>query len=209
MGYKPLSNEMHQQFFENMHISGVTGHRDLDEADRPALKQTVNACLAEIESFQPTKDQCLMTGLAAGADQLVAECALDRGWTLHAVLASSVDTFALTMSALDAQRLRNDLLPRCAKVTVVAQDGSETKSGFVAVACLIVERAETLIALWDGMASRGAGGTADTVTRYLEAKPTNFSQLKATRTVYWVRSRRRGEPALQSGSTWKKIEIPA
>ena len=192
-----------------MQIIGVTGHRDLDEVDRPALTQTVNACLAEIESLEPTKIQCLITGLAAGADQLVAECALDRGWTLHAVLASSVDSFALTMSASDALRLRNDLLPRCAEVTIVKHDGSEEKTGYVAVACLIVERAEMLIALWDGKASRGAGGTADTVTRYLEAKPSNLSQLKSTRTVYWVRSRRRGAPALQSGPTWKKIEILA
>jgi hypothetical protein len=200
---------MHQKFFEDMQIIGVTGHRDLVEADRPALKQTVHACLAEIESLQPTKVQCLMTGLAAGADQLVAECALDRGWTLHAVLASSVDSFALTMSAFDAQRLRNELLPKCAEVTVVTQNKLEEKSGYVAVACLIVERAEALIALWDGLASRGAGGTADTVTRFLEAKPTEFSQPKSKKTVYWVRSRRWGQHALQSGPTWKKIEEPA
>ena len=192
-----------------MQIIGVTGHRDLDEVDLPALKQIVNACMAEIELIQPAKNRCLITGLAAGSDQLVAQCALGRGWTLHAVLAAPIDSFALTMSTLDSQRLRNDLLPKCTEVTVVTQNELEEKSGYVAVACLIVERAEALIALWDGLASRGAGGTADTVTRYLEAKPAKFSQRKSTKTVYWVRSRRRGQHALQSGPTWKKIEVPA
>ena len=200
---------MHQQIFQNMQIIGVTGHRDLDDADQLALKLMVNACMEEIELIQPAKNRCLITGLAAGADQLVAQCALDRGWSLHAVLATSVDSFALTMSTLDSQRLLNDLLPRCAEVTVVTQNESEERTGYVAVACLIVERAEALIALWDGMASRGAGGTADTVTRYLEAKPTKFTQRKSKKTVYWIRSRRRGEYALQSELTWKKIEVPA
>jgi hypothetical protein len=200
---------MHRQIFENMQIIGVTGHRDLDETDWPALKQIVNACMTEIELIQPAGKWCLITGLAAGADQLVAECALERGWTLHAVLASPEESFASTMSTLDAYKLRNDLLPKCAEVTIVTDTEAEEGSEYVAVACLIVERSETLIALWDGMASRGAGGTADTLTRYLEAKPTKFSQRKLKKTVYWVRTRRRGQPAVQFGPTRKKIEIQA
>lgn len=189
----------------NMQVIGVTGHRDLDESDRPRVERVVNDCLAEIESLQPKQIHCLISGLAAGADQLVAQCALDRGWTLHAVLAASVDSFALTMSAIDAQRLRNDFLPRCAEVTTVTQDESEEISGYVSVARVIVEQAESLIALWNGTRSRGPGGTADTVTRFLEANPTKFSQGDSTRTVYWVRTRRLGESPPQPGPALEKI----
>lgn len=178
-------------------IAGVTGHRDLDDADRPDLERAIHACLAEIESHQPTQKQCLISGLAAGSDQLVAQCALQRGWTLHAVLAATVDSFERTMPTIDAQRLRNELLPRCEEVTIV--------SGYVEVASMIVDCAESLIALWDGAPGRGAGGTADTVASFLQESTESNAKKKSTRSVYWVRTRRCGQPLLPPGPAWAKM----
>lgn len=180
-----------------LQIAGVTGHRDLDDADRPDLERAVHACLAEIESHQPTQKHCLVSGLAAGSDQLVAQCALQRGWTLHAVLAATVDSFERTMPTIDAQRLRNELLPRCEEVTIV--------SGYVEVASMIVDCAESLIALWDGAPGRGAGGTADTVASFLHGATKSSAKQESTRLVYWVRTRRRGEPFLLPGPAWKQM----
>jgi len=184
---------------------GVTGHRDLNEEDRLGLEKAVHACMAEIESFEPSRNHCLVTGLAAGADQLVAQCALNRGWTLNAVLAASVDAFALTMSTIDAQRLRNELLPKCSAVAIAPQDHQDEISGYVAVALAIAQKTESLIALWDGMKSRGEGGTADTVSRFLDSKLNADRSIRSRKTVYWVRTRRFGDQSPSYKTTWEKL----
>jgi hypothetical protein len=193
------------KFHQNMQLTGVTGHRELVDADRSGLEMAVQACLAEIESRHPGSRQCLISGLAAGADQLVAKCALERGWHLHAVLASSVDSFALTMSTVDSRSLREDFLPRCEKVTIIPNDNPKEAYGYVGVSLAIANSAQSLIALWDGAASRGAGGTAETVARFLNALPQTLSLPEQAKTVYWVRTRRWGESAPPPGPAWEKV----
>ena len=178
-------------------VTGVTGHRHLDEVDKSALELAVDECLADIEATFPSKNHCLVSGLAAGADQLVAWRALTRGWALKAVLAAPLDTFALTMPFIDAHSLRNELIPKCSEVTVVASSEQGEKSGYIAVANSILN-AGSLIALWDGEPGRGAGGTADTVVRFLE---------ESDRHVYWVHTRRFGDTQSPNNPGWKKINM--
>ena len=178
-------------------VTGVTGHRHLDEVDKPALELAVDECLADIEATLPSKNHCLVSGLAAGADQLVAWRALKRGWALKAVLAAPLDTFALTMPFIDAHSLRNELIPKCSEVTVVASTKRGETYGYIAVANSILN-AGSLIALWDGEPGRGAGGTAYTVVRFLE---------KPHRHVYWVRTRRFGDTQSSKNPGWKKVNM--
>jgi len=210
-----------------MHITGVTGHRDLDDADRPGLERAVHACMDDIEALYSKRKYCLASGLAAGADQLVAQCALDRKWELHAVIASSpsdslvatmpdleahvldasIKSFASTMSENEAHKLQNYFLPRCNEVIILSPNSMDEIAGYVAVATELVESADSLIALWDGAPGRGAGGTAYTLTSFLEASTTIIHQLEAERTVYWVRTRRSGELLYSVAPEWKKIQL--
>jgi hypothetical protein len=208
------------------HFVGVTGHRDLVEADRPGLDAAVNACMNEIEALHRNKKHCLLSGLAAGADQLVAQCALNRGWALHAVFAASSDSyhaaledieahildisirsFASTMSEKDANKLLNDFLPRCDEVTIVTPNSIDGEAGYAAVANALVGGVESLIALWDGTPSRGVGGTAYTLSKYIETPPNKFDQLDSERAAYWVRTRRLGEELNYSEPAWEKIRL--
>ena len=207
----------------SLHFVGVTGHRDLDDADRPGLDKAVHACMGDIEEHHSNRKYCLLSGLAAGADQLVAQCALHRGWALHAVFAASSDSydatipdieahildisiksFSSTMSEKDANKLLNDLLPRCDEVTIVTPNSIDGETGYAAVASALVDSVESLIALWDGAPSRGAGGTAYTLTKYLETTPKKFGQLDSERAAYWVRTRRLGEKLHYSEPAWEK-----
>ena len=210
----------------SLHFVGVTGHRHLDDADRPCLNKAVHACMDDIEAHHFNRKYCLLSGLAAGADQLVAQCALDRGWALHAVFAASYDSyeatmpdiearildisiklFSSTMSEKDANKLLNDFLPRCDEVTIVTPNSIDGETGYAAVARALVDSVESLIALWDGAPSRGAGGTAYTLSKYLETPPKKFGQLNSERVAYWVRTSRLGEKLHHSEPAWGKIRL--
>ena len=56
---------------------GVTGHRDLVEAEVPALRERIHAFLMELHERFPDLQLQLITALAEGADQLAAEVALE------------------------------------------------------------------------------------------------------------------------------------
>jgi len=210
----------------SMHVTGVSGRRDLDDADRPNLERAVHACMDEIESHCCSQKFCLLSGLAVGADQLVAQCALDRGWTLHAVFASSSDSLVATIAALEAHvldasiksfasamsekeahKLQNYFLPRCDEVTIVTPNSNGEENGYPVVTSEIAERAESLIALWDGVTGRGAGGTANTLISFIEAFRINLNQFESERDVYWVKTRKSCEQIYSAGPAWEKIDL--
>src|SRR5262245_49584283 len=67
-------------------LIGVTGHRDLRDADRPALESKVRAILEEQQRNYPHTPLILLSPLAEGADRLVARVALDLGVRLQVPL---------------------------------------------------------------------------------------------------------------------------
>jgi hypothetical protein len=111
------------------------------------------------------------------------------------------------MSEKDANKLLNDFLPKCDEVTIVTPNSMGGETGYAAVASALVDSVESLIALWDGAPSRGAGGTAYTLTKYLETTPKMFGQLDSERAAYWVRTRRLGEKLHYSEPSWGKFRL--
>ena len=65
---------------------GVSGHRDLDGADLPRLREAVTDFVRQLKEHLPDTDVRLIVGMAAGADLLVAETAADLGVSVEAVL---------------------------------------------------------------------------------------------------------------------------
>jgi hypothetical protein len=210
----------------SMHFTGVCGYRDINDADCPNLERAVHACMEEIELHHYSRKFCLISGLEVGADQLVAQCALDRGWALHAVFAASSDSlmakmpdfeaheldasiksFASTMSEKQAHKLQNYFLPKCDEVTIVTPNSNSEETGYVAVVGEITERTGSLIALWGAVTGRGAGGTANKLTSFLEAFRINLNQFVSERDVYWVRTRKSGKQIYSSGPAWEKIDL--
>src|SRR5207249_200620 len=67
-------------------IVGVSGHRDLDPAELPRLKNAVAAFVTQLKSYLPDTEVHMLVGMAPGADLLVVETALDLNVQVEAVL---------------------------------------------------------------------------------------------------------------------------
>jgi len=97
-------------------IVGVTGHRDLLENDLPMIRGKVSAALESLERLTRNSPRMLLSALAEGADQLVAEAALERGWQVVAVLPMPLDDFMADFATEAAKRQFRGLLERCVDV---------------------------------------------------------------------------------------------
>jgi hypothetical protein len=135
---------------------GVTGHRLL--APHPRLVAAVDDALTAIEARRPAPYQ-LLSGFAEGADELVAQRALERGWEVHALLPLPVDDFTDDMARPDDFRA---LLARAARVEEPTA-ALPRPDCYLMQGLALVERSHELLALWNGAAAHGAGGTADIV----------------------------------------------
>lgn len=146
-----------------VHI-GVTGHRDLDAADEVAtvVDRSLDDLLA---AYGADVSLVAVSSLAEGADRLVAERVLARpGAGLEAILPLAIDEYRkdfLTPESLDDF---DDLLARATEVRVVPTDVAAPREvAYEAAGLAMLERADVVLALWDGKASRGQGGTAEMV----------------------------------------------
>lgn len=104
----------------------------------------------------------LVTALAAGADQLIATEAIELGASVEAVIPSKnyESTFPEPHARLEYRRLL-----RQAQSVVTLNFPMPSEDAFWEAGKAVVNRCEVLLAVWDGQAARGLGGTTD-VVRY-------------------------------------------
>jgi len=139
-------------------ILGVTGHQRLsDESAWPWVEQTLRSILAEVP-----RPLIGLSSLAVGADQLFAELVLEQGGELRALVpfATYEETFT---PGPDRDRYRA-LLERATAAEVLPAQATKEES-YLAAGQRVVDFADGLIAVWDGKAAAGLGGTGD-VVRY-------------------------------------------
>src|SRR6476620_4404328 len=67
-------------------VVGVTGHRNLREAEIPRLREQVRAFFEDLRARYPGLPLSLLSSLAEGSDQLVADVAFDLGLRVIAPL---------------------------------------------------------------------------------------------------------------------------
>lgn len=150
---------------------GVTGHRPerLESCDLAALHQTVSEVLARItraaNQAEPTGLR-LVSALAEGADSIVADEALKRGWVLDAVLPFAREDYAKDFGDGAARDAHRDRLARAA--TVLELPGDRTADGGAPAAYeragrILLAQSDILLAIWDGGPVRGRGGAAQIV----------------------------------------------
>jgi len=147
---------------------GVTGHQRLSEASnwlwvREDLDRLLLCMQAPLIGI---------TSLAIGADQLFAAAVLLHGGLLEIVIPFSgyESTFS---EAFDRQEY-DRLLLCAARVDILVTDGTKEEAYFAA-GKEIVNRAELLIAVWDGKPAVGLGGTGDIV---------NYAQKRHLRIIH-------------------------
>ena len=150
---------------------GVTGHRParLGSADLDSLQAEISRILAQICSLAtrsgPTEIR-LVSPLAEGADSIVADAALERGWALDAVLPFFREDYARDFAAGPA---RDGHLGRLAQADSVFElPGERSGEGGEAAAYeragrITLAQSDLLLAIWDSEPMRGRGGAAQIV----------------------------------------------
>ena len=146
---------------------GVTGHRVLP--DERAIAARVDEVLARLPGLLPpdlTSHVLLeiVSPLGEGADRIVAERVLHvPDAILEIPLPLATVDYEQDFES-DASRERfHALLARRERVWVVG--GEDRNDAYRETGAYVVDSCDLLIAVWDGLPSRGAGGTADVVDR--------------------------------------------
>lgn len=144
-------------------LVGVTGHRHLEMSQRPALLERIQQVLREIHGAFPHTPLVMVNALAEGADMLVAEAALDMGWTLFAPLPMEPKRYAQSFDCPDAAARMLELIDQGMAHVVLGTADDDNALCFLKLETYLAQHAHVLLALWDGDAAGGKGGTASVV----------------------------------------------
>jgi hypothetical protein len=188
-------------------ILGATGHRDIRGDAAQGMRDAVAGLLRQLQANAPETELRLMVGMAAGADLLVTEVALEAGVQVEALLPMPLADYAADFLPEEFARMQALLARPGIHVRQLASPpaitGESAKSArdraYVKLSETLMRRSSLLIALWDGAPTLLAAGTADTVLRHLGVRtdenrseaPLRFvapatEMDAAERLVYWI-----------------------
>ena len=157
---------------------GVTGHRlaRLQNVDLQTLRATIAALLSRVRQsadavatqhamhFASTVPKMrLVTALANGADTIAADAALSAGWQLDACLPFERNEYANDFADGTDRENYQQLLTRTTSIFALNGKRDEADAAYEAVGRVVLDQSDILIAIWDGDAGRGRGGTARVV----------------------------------------------
>ena len=158
-------------------VIGVTSHRDLPPADSAAVRRTIRQLFEELRRAWPSLPLVVLSALAEGGDQLVAEEALRLGARLIAPLPLPRDLYMEDFTDPVA-RTQFEALCGQAEVMVlpvrtgrshreVGNPGVARDQQYAQAGVYIASHCHILLAIWDGQASELLGGTAQIVRYHL------------------------------------------
>ncbi len=168
-----------------IHVA-VTGHCKIAGDCEIKLQTAVDKELKELQKYYPASPIKLLTGLAIGADTLVANVALKLGIKLIAVLPMAVEEYKNDFNHTDDLAELNRLLSVCEEIIVtsnikkadaladlnglqsareetIVTSGEARKKCYAAQGAFLVNHSQVLLALWDGRPAEGTGGTGHVV----------------------------------------------
>lgn len=158
-------------------VIGVTSHRNLIALEADTIRQRVREFFAGLGREFPGLPLAVLSSLAEGGDQLVAEEALAAGAHLIAPLPFAREAYAKDFS--DGGRSRLDaLLGRAETIelpllpgtthTDIATDGAARDRQYAQAGVFVASHCHILLAIWDGRESDLIGGTAQIVRYHLQ-----------------------------------------
>ncbi len=159
-------------------VLGVAGHRDLTPESREYARNEVRDFLLQLGELLPDTPIRLVSGMADGADRLVADEALAQGISVDSVMPMPMDLYRSDFSAESLAELEKFvaqpkvrkielLLPDGVTTEEVAQPGAARDEAYGRLSEELCRRCHLLIVLWDGDDNGLKGGTSDTIKRFL------------------------------------------
>jgi hypothetical protein len=131
----------------------ISGHRGLSAETAALIEEGIRAALAEHSGVVG------VSCLADGADQIFARVVIETGGRLEAVIPAVRYRDSLSDLAAGAY----DTLLRKAGVVHRLHYAEPDPVAYMAGSVFMLDRADQLLAVWDGRPARGYGGTADVV----------------------------------------------
>ena len=162
-------------------VIAVTGHRDLRPQDLALLEVEVRSVFATMRAqVMPSRPIILLTGLAEGADQFVAEIGLKESILIAAVLPMPLGIYRKHI-AHDARGKFDELLsaaflkfqlPLDVGLSDDDIDRYDALRGdcYEALGHFLAHNSQALLALWDGTDSEKRGGTSSVVRHFLSGR---------------------------------------
>lgn len=141
----------------------VTGHMDITDASVPLVRGELDKILAAYEPSSLVGVSCI----AKGSDSLFADAVLAAGGRL-AVVIPSADYRQAKVKPEHAATF--DRLVEAADEVLVMPYATADRQAYEAANAVLLERADRLVAVWNGRPPTGkGGGTADVVRQAREA----------------------------------------
>ncbi len=154
-------------------VIGVTGHRDLMEAEIPGIEVRVRDFFSGLQERYPNLPLRVMSPLAEGADCLVGRVARELGIPLTVPLPMPVELYEQDFSGPEALAEFRDLSAagECFELPLVpgntsesiAEHGHARDLQYGQVGTYLAAHSHILLAVWDGEPSDLMGGTAQVV----------------------------------------------
>ncbi|MEW2299210.1 hypothetical protein AB0958_04355 [Streptomyces sp. NPDC006655] len=136
----------------------VTGHMDLTEDSIPLVRTALDDLLKQ---YAEDGDLVGVSCIAKGADSLFAEAVLAAGGRLTVVIPSQ--DYRQNKVKPDHATLFDHLVEAAGEVLVLPHE-TANRQAYEAANTVLIERADRLVAVWNGEPPTGkGGGTADTV----------------------------------------------
>ena len=158
-------------------VVGVTSHRNIPAGEIEPIRQRVREFLAQLKHDFPALPLVVLSALAEGGDQLVAQEALTVGARLIAPLPLPRDLYVedfadpVTRANFETLCARAEVmqLPLHAGQTrhAVEPPGMARDRQYAQAGVYIVDHCHILLAIWDGKESDRIGGTAQVVRYHL------------------------------------------
>jgi hypothetical protein len=139
-------------------VVGFTGHRRVKHEQ--ALAHALREVIASLQRCIGL-DLVGRSSIASGADTLFAEACLASNMKWIAQLPFPEAEFKKDFSEADWKRARA-LLDRAERIEISSQT-AERPRGYLDCGLATVDGADVMVAVWDGKAARGQGGTAEIV----------------------------------------------
>ncbi len=155
---------------------GVSGHRvppKLPAKSEAPLRSQIDRILAAIVAAARADGMdhvtpgefVIVSSLAEGSDRIVAEAGLAAGFGLRAILPFNRREYARDFKTSKSRTVFNHLLNQASAILEMNGIADKRPRAYEATGIFMLENIDLLIAIWDGDAAAGRGGTAEIVNR--------------------------------------------
>jgi hypothetical protein len=157
---RPITQE------ESQFTIGAVGHRRLSAQDKRLSRQIISA-IKRLIAEHPGREVLLISSVAEGADRLCLTASRLLGIPYVCVLPCPPDCFREDFSSARS-RSEFDQLLEAAEFVIQPEVELDKELGYFWASEFILDRADVIVAVWNGEPGNGIGGTGDTVARALE-----------------------------------------